>query len=517
MNLCEVLIVDDEMLVRQGIKYLLDWEREGFRITGEAGNGREALALIESLRPQLVITDIVMPVMDGEELTRRVKQDYPGTEVIVLSSFSEFDYVRSSFQSGAADYILKPKLEAGMLLGVLREARSRLPGGHHEAAAGDASGIEPLLCRLLAGYDAGQEIGDSSFPYGRFLLLGCCGEEPAFPQESGTEPPLLQLRQALNAAADEAEAAVYTLRAEEREMLLANGTERGLERVRQLLAQVDRTQEESWPQLQWIVSQPFSSLAELRDVHRDSYSRLLRQRFFLPERRMLDAELLHPASAPPPAFSLPEFAGRVKRLQLEEAFDEMRRYVEAAAGYGQTDVFEFKSLLGGMVFTAATQLSHLPELEEEKYRMFRRIDEARHVREAVDFMDEFAAKVLGWAGSRQPVQGSGASVRKVLDYIEEHYAEPLTLTELAARFHFNPTYLSTLFTAQVKEGFKEYLNKIRTDKAAVLLRSGELPIADIGSRVGYGDHSYFCKVFRKYTGLSPSEYRRKHWGMERGQ
>ena len=113
---CRVLIVDDELLVRQGIKHLLNWEHEGFQIVGEASNGKEALELIERMEPHIVITDIVMPVMGGEELTRAVKARFPEIEVIILSSFGEFDYVRSTFQSGVVDYILKPKLEAVQLL-----------------------------------------------------------------------------------------------------------------------------------------------------------------------------------------------------------------------------------------------------------------------------------------------------------------------------------------------------------------------------------------------------------------
>lgn len=127
-QICKVLIVDDEILVRQGIKYVLDCEQEGFQIVGEAANGREALNSLLTLQPHIIITDIVMPVMDGEELTRLVKRDYPDTEVIVLSSFSEFHYVRSTFQHGVADYILKPKLEAGALLQVLKKTRERIPG-----------------------------------------------------------------------------------------------------------------------------------------------------------------------------------------------------------------------------------------------------------------------------------------------------------------------------------------------------------------------------------------------------
>ncbi|MED4958707.1 response regulator, partial [Paenibacillus macerans] len=104
-ELCKILIVDDEILVRQGIKHHLNWEQYGFQIVGEASNGKEALEMIGRLSPHIVITDIVMPVMDGEEFTRVLKAHFPQIEVVVLSSYGEFNYVRSTFQSGVADYI----------------------------------------------------------------------------------------------------------------------------------------------------------------------------------------------------------------------------------------------------------------------------------------------------------------------------------------------------------------------------------------------------------------------------
>src|SRR3954471_14313925 len=115
------------MLIRQGIKHYINWEQEGFLIVGEASNGQEALELVETTNPHIIITDIVMPIMDGEELTRIVKERYPYIEIIILSSFGEFDYVRSTFQNGVVDYILKPKLNADGLLKALKTASSRIP------------------------------------------------------------------------------------------------------------------------------------------------------------------------------------------------------------------------------------------------------------------------------------------------------------------------------------------------------------------------------------------------------
>ena len=101
---CKVLIIDDEFIMRQGMKHMLEWEKEGFQIVGEATNGQEGLDLIEKLEPDIVLADIVMPVLDGIEFSQILKQKYPGIQLIILSSYDKFEYVKSTLLNGASDY-----------------------------------------------------------------------------------------------------------------------------------------------------------------------------------------------------------------------------------------------------------------------------------------------------------------------------------------------------------------------------------------------------------------------------
>ena len=123
---CKILIVEDEFLLRQGIKNLVHWEQEGFQVVGETNNGKEALQLIESLHPHLVITDIVMPIMDGIELTGIIQERYPEIKVIVLSSYSDFEYIKSAMKNGAEDYLLKPTMNPDSLLKAVQSAAAKL-------------------------------------------------------------------------------------------------------------------------------------------------------------------------------------------------------------------------------------------------------------------------------------------------------------------------------------------------------------------------------------------------------
>ncbi|WP_379153494.1 response regulator [Paenibacillus sp. sgz5001063] len=508
-ELCRVLIVDDEILVRQGIKYVLDWEREGFQIVGEASNGQEALNTLLTLKPHILITDIVMPVMDGEELTRIVKRDYPDMEVIVLSSFSEFEYVRSTFQHGVADYILKPRLEAGALLQVLQKTRERIPGlGAAEAAKDQRRSPESLLSRLISGYELNAEDAvflEQYFPNGQFRFLG---------ESSQEHIPYTAISEALERRVPGLVTVSISGVQPDSVLLLINLEASMWEDTIQVLQELALKQAGHEPAFRISLSMAFGAVNEAAAVYQDSYLKLKQYRFYFPELMVLIPDELPPLPEELPKFNLSQFTEQLKRLQLEEGFADLRQHVAELCSYYENDVFQFKSFLGNIIFNVTNQFSHLKVLEEEKYDLFRSIDEAPYADAAAGILDGFLDRVMELASSAAPASGSHANMKKLLEFIEEHYAEPLSLTELARHFHFNPSYLSSLFTAHNQEGFKEHLNTVRTDKAAELLRAGEAPISEISSMVGYGDHSYFCKVFKKYTGLSPSGYRRQFYGQE---
>jgi len=511
-ELCRVLIVDDELLVRQGIKHHLDWEQHGFQIVGEAANGKEALKLVEQLSPHIVITDIVMPVMDGEEFTRVLKARYPQVEVIVLSSFGEFEYVRSTFQSGVADYILKPKLETEELLQVLQRTARKIPGlALQEAARGDLPLVR-LLERLIDGY--APEEGDvrlaAAFPYERFLLTGTdagwmAGEPEGYLEglAAGLESRLEELSVPVRLQS--------IVTGDKRLLMLLNFSDADSQEVIEAIREYARNKAEAMPETTWVIGSKFAELNDLGSMYREDWLKLLSYRFYFPGITVLQADELPPARGLP-AFDMKELLSGLKRGQAEEVFARMRELAAEAAGCYLQTPFEFKSFLGNAVFhvtLAALELHReAKELDGLKYAYFKAIDEAQDATGALQAFNTFLSEVESIVAARVPLPGDG-NMKLLLDYIDEHYGEPLTLTSLSRHFHFNPSYLSSYFSAHNDEGFSEYLNRVRIAKAMELLRSDGLPISEIGSRVGYSDPSYFTKVFKKHTGLSPREYRRQ--------
>lgn len=509
---CKVLIVDDEPLIRQGIKHFMNWEQEGFHIVGEASNGQEALERIEELRPHIVLTDIVMPVMDGEELVKRIKRQYPEIEVVVLSSFGQFDYVRSTFQSGVADYILKPKLDIQHLLAVLKMTADKIPGLRgYGAASGRQPSAGRLLERLLSGYasDASPEELRAVFPHAAFRLAGAA----LLGRGGGAELTRLLAEQLRSELPD---AALVELPPESRAAaLLVNADRDSLERLNLWARSAAAKLQAGGHPLPVLLGGTFEEVQSLGGMYREAFLRLANYAYFMPDKPVLADSLLPEPAPEPETFPLNRFTEEFKRGRFREALDGLRAHAAKLAACYTTSVFEFKSFLGNLIFNATVLLGNMgydvKELDAAKYGYFKSVEDSGAAKEALDILDAFIAEAERCIADKEKQAGTGgANMQKLLDYIHEHYAEPLSLGEMAKHFHFNPSYLSSYFSSHNEEGFVEYLHKVRTEKAEELLRRGDAPISEISGMVGYSDHSYFCKVFKKQTGLSPSRYRREY-------
>ncbi len=518
---CRVLIVDDEVLIRQGIKHFMNWEQEGFQIVGEASNGVEALRMIQELNPHIVITDIVMPLMDGEELTKEIKLKHPEIEVIVLSSFGEYQYVRSTFQNGVADYILKPKLDIQHLLAVLKLAVKRIPSLHQGSSGSYRLTGDRLLEMVLGGYESDYPAEDAqaAFPYPLFRLV-------AVNESSKNER--LDGQAGINGAAVQTELAERLSKIAESEGLKAvfyrlpaysgfsiavvNGAAEAMEVLEHWVSEQVNEIADSIV----AVTDVFRELSETRPQYRNSLLKLLDYSFFLPEVRLLKKGQLPPLPEPPEPFHLNRFTETFKRGQFQAAFQSLRSHSAELASYYIGDVFEYKTFLGNLIFNMTVLLGNMEydvkELEAAKYSYFKEIEQSQSAFEALAIMERFISEAETQIAVKERGQGND-NMKKLLNYIQEHYAEPLTLGDMARHFHFNPSYLSSYFTAHNEEGFIDYLHKVRIGKAEEMLRTSDEPISEISGMVGYSDHSYFCKVFKKSTGFSPSRYRRQFRGQ----
>lgn len=486
-GLCRTLIVDDEILIRQGIKHYLDWEKEGFTIVGEASNGKEALELIEKLNPHIVITDVVMPIMDGEALTRIVNEKFPHIGLIVLSSFSEFDYVRSAFQNGVIDYILKPKLNAEVLLKALRLAAGQLEGFHLSYEGEHQQTLKDKLRGLYEGTDLSlEEEAAAYFPHKYFQVLSHNYE---------ANKKMMHLQDFLT---NEDGILTSILSTSDLHIYLWNGDRILGEDVFSGL-----------PKSGFICStEVFDNLSELKGKQKE-LERVESYRFFFPDSFYLSDQSLPPLPGKLQDFQLVRFIEECKRDNFQEAFSYLQEHTGQNVQNYQQDVAEYKAFLNNIMFNLIVLLGNkdyqTEVLEKKKYTYFQNVGQAADVYTANQTVDSFLKEVMKIVETEEE-QGH---MRKLTDYIKAHYHESLSLSDIANHFHFSPSYLSNYFSTHSKEGFSEYLNRVRIEAAITLLRQNDIPISKISEQVGFSDHSYFCRVFKKQTSYSPSQYRRK--------
>lgn len=512
-EVCRVLIVDDEMLIRQGVINYIDWEQQGFQIVGEAANGKEAMGMIAEFSPHIVITDIVMPIMDGIDLVREGKNAFPDIEFIVLSSFENFDYVRSTFQNGVADYILKPKLNGPELLKILNRVVSRIPDLQHcVSTVKPERSTEELLENMISGFDLSmdQAVSADAFPNSHFALVDVNGKQ--------LDP--VQLKARLKRSILE-ELPVFSLGSGETEtMILLNFNPAQLEAVKKTVEHLAG----DTPDTSWMLSKPFDTIDDLKKVYDESRLQMKKYMFYLPETSSFIYDKLPEENEKQDSFDLNRFIELFKDRLFKKAFKYLENHIDYLAGRYNNDSFEFKSFLGNIVFNIIVLVDAMKyetgELEQKKYSYFSNINEAVHINEARDLFNGFLTEVEAIILSGDKTSDPYNNLDKILAYIEQHYTEPLRLSEIADHFHFNASYLSSYFSTHHKEGFSEYLNRVRIKKSMELLESSNVSISNISGMVGYSEHSYFCKVFKRITGMSPGSYRKelqaRHENEEKG-
>lgn len=502
----KVLIVDDEYIMRQGLRYMISWEEEGFHIVGEATNGQEALTQIESLQPNIVLCDVVMPLMDGIDFVTTVHKLYPALEILVLSGYDKFEYVRRTLLNGASDYILKPTLNPQVLLQSLQNAVQRLPAGLLEE---DTSSAVLDYGRILEQYILGLDVPTAFGKLPDYLSAPCFHLYAVdIALENAARKPLhdalLQKIQREAAAFSDAQTLVFTLR-ESVACVLFCHAHRDLS-VEQFALVLSSQLAQLSDRVFALFSPQFRELEQVREIYQQQMAPYLGLKFYYFNISMLRTEHIPAGSlAKPSQFNIFKISTCIENRQFDQAiallYQSNRTALQSLA-----HVQDLKSLTKNALYHFLDVLA-LDEKEQDRHRneLFQAIDRPCCLDEYLAGLDRVRELLTQLSAQASP---SDTRIEEIVAYIRAHYNEELHLEDLAARFCFNYSYLSAFFNSQMHESFNDYLNRIRIEKACELLQQHSLSISEISREVGYSEHSYFCRVFRKITGKTPSTWRR---------
>jgi two-component system, response regulator YesN len=512
----KLLLVEDQVFFRKGLRKMIEDHSLGWTVVGEAENGKEALELMDRLKPNLVLTDIRMPGMDGLELAEQLQQRELKPDVVILTGYDDFKYAQAAIRFGVIDFLLKPCNEEA-LMDVLEKAYGRLLAVNKRLVERDTdlrlraeSLLRALLLRL-PGLSGGEELLLRRVLHKRLVLIGVDDFFPARKPYREADLGLLQF-------------AVYNIA---NELLGETGAEPGsvvplefdhfcfLAGGEKEADELGRSIKDSVFRYLGITVTVFVSpeVGSLNDPP-SYYERFLRTGKASPfgtgsahkqslqggpgnqarskelQTRLTGAVLL--GQADKLAGMTGEMTACVAVLPLEDAKMEALALAFAMHAVGVQQFEEEGNPAGFGKHIEYLQTLQTPDSVGQWAR---------------ETGDRFLQAYSAWRNGKNE-----NIISRTLEYLDSHYMDTCSLTELSSMFHISSTYFSKLFKKETGDNFSAYLTKLRMQKAGLLLLNTDMKVFEIAAAIGYDDPNYFTNVFRMLLGMSPSDYRKQHKG-----
>lgn len=499
-----ILVADDEAVIREGIKHLFNYEELGFTICGEASNGDNALSQILSLHPDVVFLDIRMPGMSGLDTIRLAReQGFQGT-VIIISSYTDFKYAQEAMRYGAQYYVLKP-IDDDELKNILISLREHFDAESTRRTSSDLyrqKARSVLIADILSSefLPSDSQLVELELAADRYQIV--------LLQRPSGSTGTLNLGSGCAAEYDH-------ILLDGQEVLFLRG-ESAIERLKTMAQFNAITAHGNAESRSFFACGPVVST--LQDVPL-SYRKaclLMERRFFCdPDQYLLeehdlpdfddactpDADTLH-RYASAILDGITSFNRRVIAQSLKQLEDQLFRAPVSIAAIRLflTDLYLQVKMQIRQLY-AGTEIPFLSNAE-----IISTISDASYLYEIIRFFSQRFEVFMDATG----ISTRDSVLNDILHYIHCNYASNITLENIAPLFGYNRSYLGKIFTRKMGQNFNSYLDTVRIERSKEMLLQDEAKVYVIAERIGYKNVDYFHIKFRKYVGMSPSEYRRKN-------
>jgi two-component system response regulator YesN len=518
--LLRLLIVEDEKWEREGLVDFLDWKVFGIEIAGTARDGQEGYEKALRLKPDIILTDIKMPGMDGIEMSKKIKEVLPDIKIIILSGYDDFRFAQEAISFNASAYVLKP-FEENDLIPVIRKVADMCnkerekAGWEREVVNRLNESIKRVKMNFLNEWLSGpiakeslmeklREFDMSINPDSTYVvvLIKCAGDQ------SGTLDEAVRW---------------FTEKARDKNYLFLTEDPREKETV--ICYEWDET---VYPMLESINSHikenygvsvvtgagekanPLNlhvSYSQAREVVKHQlfwndyrvfrYSEIYK----LQEKFMERAnEFLVHGDYFSKQFILALSSANEKRVS--ELLGELFVYINEARGAGTNFIINFVKNIVNDIYIFIYTLH--PDFTASY--LYEKAWSGCTAEGLKDKMELFLKNVVGMQKNR--LSHDEQTVKKVIKIIEERYMEPLSIKTIANEVFLSPNYLGSIFKNHTGKRFNEYLNEYRMEKAKELLKSPKNKVATVAALVGFQNTSYFCSVFKSTFGIAPGEYQK---------
>lgn len=529
----KVVIVDDDSIIRRGLTQIIPWEKNGFTLAGTARDGEEALSLIAEVRPQLLLTDIRMPFMDGFQLTEAVKERFPDTKIIMLTSFDEFELAHRALKLKVFDYLLKP-VDSQHLLDTAKRAMAELEY-ENEMKRKVIEGMPLLrqrfLEKLIKENLSEDEIRSHSdflhykLPHARYVAILLTADDYSYPDYQNRFGKEMLKYCILNVAEEtireyEDEGIVFD--SEEGEVVVifyGDGEPDLIEQNALQIAETIRANVEKFLKTTVTVGIGFiyDHPRDISRSYRDAKA-AIEFRHMIGTNRVLTVG----DTGLPPSCSTEIILNGIESELVMKVKLGLMKEAHAILENIERRVLESKYVSLVQVRLIAIEISLLmfKELEDIVKRnvklmdnfdsfhsYYHELDRLQTVQDIFDSIRTLINRFIDITNREREIQ-TKSMVHKAIEYIEENYAaEGLSLQETARYVHISPTYLSILFKKEKNITFSDFLLQTRMRAATELLRISGLKSYEVAEKVGYSNPQYFSQCFKKYTGFSPTDYK----------
>ena len=535
----KALIVDDEKHVRQAIRLLADWKSTGILHVLEAENGEEAVAIIASEQPQIIITDMMMPVKNGLELMVWIQAHAPRSKIIVISGHKDYEFLRHAVKYGSIDYLLKP-IDPSQLQDAIVKAETAWKSEHRESLLSlnrnqEINQLRPLylnqsLSELIDNPQTIQSADETI--YREFISLkkidACCAAilsldfipRPLLDRFASSrhllEYALLNICNEWLASGRHGIAFKHQYRNNEIVMLLWDEPRQNEKRARDI-------HECIWQTYKARVAFGIGRLRPFPHELKQSYQEACD---LLSNRNLRERQWMHVHD------------GTSSPIALKLHFIDWEEKIRLAVKYGGADKIRsvVEEWLDAVARSESITAKHLLQWEKETEIVLTRltgelheINQARSAFSRISLQDltlidddgklttdPWKAELLQRLGDlstrfREARAHGSSIVHDIVRYIRTNYSRELTLQEISEQFFLSREYISRKFKQEFNENIVDFLSRIRIESAKALLANPKLKIVEISQAVGYQDEKYFSKVFKKFEGVSPNEFRKQRF------
>ncbi len=492
-----ILVVEDMDLTREDLMHLVSWENYGFRLLGGMKNGQTGLEYARRYHPDIILTDIKMPVMTGLEMVEELRKSGMDTQVILLTAYEEFGLVKHAMDLGITRFLMKYEIDEELLLkelnGCVEEIQKKQAmDSFHERSRirlllkgkPESEGFEKpvkwpgkttlVLFQILdglleTGEEELQELFQQRLPKEEFLTLRLDAGRFVILRKDGLYLSEVQDQE--------------SVRGFIRQVQYVLDTKLGLTAAAAYHGKIREAQEVS------VCYQDADQI--LKGIVFSGGSRIL--------------ETFPETSKEPLPKELSEDLEELEKSYKKQEFQDIEAILERLKGRlkKQKNLYWYGKCTDRMLSLAVWQSSQMRDGAAE--------EALEHLKEGSAFLnlEQFwsayldVAALLGKHGNAKEYSGN---VNAMLQFVKEHYQEGIGLTEVAKELHMNPMYLSRLFKQETGTAFSAYVTQIRIEKAVELLKSGNYKIYEVSEMTGYQTVQYFSKAFKKVTGKNPKDY-----------